>query len=163
VAQTQSIKKNVTQAKGDITTVLKDTAIIARPDLTANLQDASTQLTLATSTSDLLNTDLQSKQAQIDDLTKDRNDLQERLNKWNNSWLYKVYVFFTTMEYLLPVLGIGLGAACFFCPGIILPVIHVLAAIASVVVNTLSNWFTFLAGLVKSAPATTPPPIPTTK
>lgn len=52
IASNGAIKKNVATAQQDINTVLKDNAIIARPDLVMKLKDASGQLITAQTTID---------------------------------------------------------------------------------------------------------------
>src|ERR1700693_2097736 len=66
VATNATIKKHVATAQQDINQVLKDNAIIARPDLTLELQDANGQLIAANDTILEQASDLAGKQNQID-------------------------------------------------------------------------------------------------
>lgn len=69
-----AIKKNVSAAQGEINTVLKDNAIIARPDLTMDLVDASSQLVAAQDTIGQQQADIVAKQQQVDAVVKQGND-----------------------------------------------------------------------------------------
>lgn len=68
-----AIRANVTKARSDINSVLKDNAIIARPDLTLTLQDADGQLVAANATIGQQASELTDKQKEIDTVTAQGN------------------------------------------------------------------------------------------
>lgn len=80
VKQSVAIKKNVTTARSDINEVLKDNAIIARPDLTADLRDADTQLIAANNTIDMQGAELASDQKEIDAVAAQGNAYKAQLD-----------------------------------------------------------------------------------
>ena len=73
VGMNAAIKKNVATAQQDINCVLKDNAIIDRPDLTLTLQNANGELIQASATIGQQAAELATNQKQIDQVTAEGN------------------------------------------------------------------------------------------
>lgn len=78
--QNAAIKQHVAKASADINQVLKDNALLSRPDLTLTLQDANGQLVAADVIIGQQASELNKKQSEIDSVTAKGNQAIEAYN-----------------------------------------------------------------------------------
>lgn len=120
IASGAKTKEHVTAAKTDINQVLKDNAIIARPDLEAKLRDAEDNLTVANATIDSQSQDLEIRQKEIDKVTEEGNaaiaakDAMEPKHKRDIQALVYVWVLCSLACILGPLIFKAYPALVFF-------------------------------------------------
>lgn len=69
------------------------------------------------------------------------NKVVARENKWHSSIFYKAFLFFTTLQFIIPISIVGAIILCFFCPALI----PIILTVAGTVCGTL---FKFASALI---------------